>query len=149
MDEHDTGLLDDVLRAYRQLVRTMRAPVLATWLELDLSIRQFTAVLLLANRQVLSVGGLATHLGISRPMASHLVDQLVQRGLVSRTEDLADRRRTWVRLTAQGHDVLERLYGYQHAQDDLRCHLEGLATADLQALARGLRALAAAALQPE
>ncbi len=146
MDGQDAGLLGEVLGAYGQLVRSMRASAVTTWLELDLSIRQLTAVVLLANRDVLSVGGLATHLGISRPMASHLVDQLVQRGLVSRTEDAADRLRTWVRLTAHGHDVLEHLYQYE--QSDLRCHLEGLAMADLHALARGLRALVTAALQP-
>ena len=148
MDGQDAGLLGEVLGAYRQFARTMRAPVVATWLALDLSMRQLAALLLLAHREVLSVGGLATDLGISRPVASHLVDQLVQRGLVSRSEDTADRRRTWVCLTAQGQDVLERLYWYQHHQGDLRCQLTGLATADLQGLARGLRALAAAALHP-
>ena len=149
LDRQDAGLLGEVLGAYLQFARTMGAPVVATWLALDLSMRQLAALLLLAHREVLSVGGLATHLGISRPVASHLVDQLVQRGLVSRNEDTADRRRTWVRLTTQGQDVLERLYWYQHEQGDLRCQLESLATTDLQALARGLRALAEAALQPE
>ncbi len=149
MDRQDAGLLGEVLGAYWQFLRTMRAPVVATWLALDLSMRQLAALLLLADRDVLSVGGLATHLGISRPVASHLVDQLVQRGLVSRSEDAVDRRRTWVRLTAQGQDLLDRLYWHQHVHGDLRCHLENLATADLQALARGLRALAEAALQPE
>src|SRR5260370_23951321 len=85
MDGQDAGLLGEVLGAYLQFARTMRAPALPNWLGLDLSLRQLAAVLLLANRDVLSVGGLPKHLGIRPPVGSPLVKQLLQQRLVSRS----------------------------------------------------------------
>lgn len=45
---------------------------------------------------------LATHLGVSLPTMSKLVQGLEARGLVARTEDSVDRRRIVLALTGQG-----------------------------------------------
>jgi len=56
-----------------------------------------------------SVSLIAKKLKLSKAATSHLVDQLVRKGLVDRKEDGADRRRKLVKLTKQGEKWLCRL----------------------------------------
>ncbi len=49
-----------------------------------------------------SIGQIATGLGISVPGASQLVDRLVRKGLLIRSESDTDRRKTRVTLTVRG-----------------------------------------------
>ncbi|MDH7601142.1 MAG: MarR family transcriptional regulator [Armatimonadota bacterium] len=51
-----------------------------------------------------SIGEIAVGLGISIPGASQLVDRLVKKGLVVRSESEADRRKARIALTALGAD---------------------------------------------
>jgi DNA-binding MarR family transcriptional regulator len=46
---------------------------------------------------------------VSLPAASRLVDDLVRRGFVDRSEDAEDRRMKRIRLTASGRSVIRRL----------------------------------------
>jgi DNA-binding MarR family transcriptional regulator len=56
---------------------------------------------------------IAKHLGVGEPTASHLVDKLVQAGLVDRSEDPMDRRRAIVRLSLAGEELIEKLLGWE------------------------------------
>lgn len=81
-----------------------------SWRELDLTSSQTRGLIVLAARGELTVSGLATLLAMGRPSGSLLVDQLVQRGLVTRTDDPTDRRCALVRLDAPGYALLARLF---------------------------------------
>ncbi len=56
-----------------------------------------------------TIGDLAERLQIKHHSASLLVERCVQRGLLRREADQADRRRALVSLTPEGDDVLERI----------------------------------------
>jgi DNA-binding MarR family transcriptional regulator len=56
-----------------------------------------------------SIGDLAARLIIRHHSAVGLVDRLLERGLVRRTTDAADRRRVELSLTSRGDAVLARL----------------------------------------
>jgi DNA-binding MarR family transcriptional regulator len=56
-----------------------------------------------------SIGDIAERLQVRHHSASLLVERMVQRGLVSREIDAADRRRALVALTPTGQDVLDRI----------------------------------------
>jgi DNA-binding MarR family transcriptional regulator len=56
-----------------------------------------------------TVKQVAERLGLSLPSSSRAVDELVKRGLASRTEDSDDRRIRRVSLTAAGHGVADEL----------------------------------------
>jgi DNA-binding MarR family transcriptional regulator len=56
-----------------------------------------------------SIGGVATTLGIDPSTASRLIDQRVTEGLLERSADPDDRRRTVLHLTATGRDLLAEL----------------------------------------
>ena len=138
-----TALLEETADLAQQVRCALCTALPEAWLELELPVRHLAALVLLAQREGLHVAGLAILLGTSRPTASKLVDELVGRGLVSRAEDPPDRRRTMVRLTDAGRATVELLYGWR--EQELRRALGQLAAADLQALLRGLRALAGSA----
>jgi DNA-binding MarR family transcriptional regulator len=78
-------------------------------------------------------------MGMSRSLASLVVDQLVRRGLVTRTEDSQDRRYVALRVTPQGDAMIKRLY--PGCWIGLDTYLAELETADLLALHRALQAL--------
>jgi DNA-binding MarR family transcriptional regulator len=142
MNEERAEVLHWTLDAYRRVVRAVRHAAQPAWLGLDLSMGQLKSLLVIANREPVGVSGLALITHGSRPTASLLVDQLVQRGLVTRTEDTIDRRRCVVRLTDEGRTLVEQLY-LSHPESLYQWCIQ-LEEAELMALAHGLRALAAA-----
>ena len=78
--------------------------------ELELSLTQLRALHVLVNEvDQASLGDIAERLGLSLPAVSRSVDGLVQRGLVTRAEDAADRRMKQVRATRQAAPLLDRL----------------------------------------
>ncbi len=140
------AMIEATLRAQRAAMQGMHAAANPAWMGLDLTMAQMKALIVLADDAVLTVGALATRLGLGKPAASILVEKLVQLEFATRAEDVLDRRRTHVRLTARGEDLIAQLR--QGGQDHLRALLERLSSADLAALCQGIQALAVAA-QPE
>ncbi|MCM8748063.1 MarR family transcriptional regulator [Thermomicrobiaceae bacterium CFH 74404] len=143
MREQRQRLTERLLENLRLVIQALHATSSRQWMELELTTAQLRMLFTLATAQPATVGELAERLDISGPTASHLVDRLVQAGLVSRAEDPADRRRTLVRLTAAGDDLTRRLR--QGNREALLPLLERLALEDLESLDRGLAALAQAA----
>ena len=78
--------------------------------ELELSLTQLRALhVLVYDEERMSLKDLADRLGLSLPAVSRSVDGLVQRGLVTRAEDAADRRMKQVAATAAAPELLDRL----------------------------------------
>ncbi len=86
-----------------------------------------------------SVRELAEVKGISRAAVSQAVDALVNRGLVTRRPDPADRRRVQLELTPEGHALLEALF--QEASLWLQERLAPLRRRELQSLLLALEIL--------
>jgi DNA-binding MarR family transcriptional regulator len=86
--------------------------------ELGLSFSQLKALQLLSTAQSpeLSLKQLGDQLGLSLPAISRAVDGLVQRGLVTRTEDVEDRRIKRVRPTAEADALIARLIDVRFAE---------------------------------
>lgn len=86
-----------------------------------------------------SVSELAEAKDISRPAVSQIVEVLVNKGLVARTPDARDRRRTRLALTAEGGALLDAVF-----KDTRRWMMQlfsALSNEELQALMRGMEAL--------
>jgi DNA-binding MarR family transcriptional regulator len=78
--------------------------------ELDLSISQIRILHLLAGPlPEASLKTLADAIGLSLPAVSRSVEALVQRGLVTRTENAEDRRHKAVRATQQARALVDHL----------------------------------------
>ena len=144
MERDRESLVQRALQAQKTIVMAMQAAAEPVWLQLDLTMAQLKGLVLLAQDGPLTIGGMAGALGIGRPAASILVDRLVELGLVERTEDPIDRRRTFARLTPRAEELVARLR--QGGRERMREWLNRLSDDDLAALARGLHALAAVAV---
>ena len=139
IDTHK-ALRDACIEHYRHIAAALLREDAELGLDLHLTIGQLKAMMALGLHGHLAVGALGRTLGISEPAASFLVDQLEKEGLVRREHDPDDRRRVLVTPSAE---ALTRVDRFRHGR--VECALEwldGLADDDLEALAKGLGALA-------
>jgi DNA-binding MarR family transcriptional regulator len=147
MHTHDlsgySGDVSAVLEAQFSLGRCMVSKQPQDWAQLDLTMGQVKMLMVLAAKPDQTVSQLAERLKIGKPATSLLIDRPVRLGLVRRTEDANDRRRTLVALTDAGTELVTRLR--QGNLDQLAAWLQTMEPTDLAALRRGLEALAAIA----
>jgi DNA-binding MarR family transcriptional regulator len=78
-------------------------------LDYDLTLQQLRAFALVFTRGQTPINKLAESLGIKPNVASGIIQRLVDRGLIGRTEDAADRRVRLLTLTERGHALVEQL----------------------------------------
>jgi len=133
------SVADDLRSVYAGL-QQLRVPV---WLKLDLTMAQFKALVTIERDAGASVCEVGRELSIGESAASLLTDQLVRRGDVERVTDPHDRRRVRLTVTPHGQALLDELR--QGGRQIMSDWLDGLDDDELEALARGLRALARAA----
>ena len=77
--------------------------------EFELSFSQMKALHYLHEQDDPSVKSLGETLGLSLAAMSRAVEELVQRGLMDRTEDPSDRRIKRLRLTEQGRELVLKM----------------------------------------
>src|SRR5436853_256415 len=109
-------LIERVVDSHLDLLRAMQAEVTDEWLQMELTLAQIKALFALWREPPATIGALADRLGIGVPAASHLVERLVQLGMVERREDESDRRRAFVVPTAQGTGLVDRLRALRQGQ---------------------------------
>jgi MarR family transcriptional regulator, organic hydroperoxide resistance regulator len=139
MSEQNETNIHEISKLFFTLLYNVQRTTKADWQSLDLTMAQFKVFLTLNFEGEVPISKLAHTLGISHPTASHLVERLVQAGLVERVELAADRRYTLARLTSQGTMMVQRLR--QGRENHLQHWLVQLDEPDLAALRRGLEAL--------
>lgn len=110
-------LFDNVARLRRRLTTEMDGS-LSVLLELDLSLAQAMALLVLAERGPMTVSALQAAVGRSQAATSHLVEQLEKRSLVTRQTDPDDRRRRHVSIAPAGREAVARVEQVRRAAVD-------------------------------
>jgi DNA-binding MarR family transcriptional regulator len=138
-EESRPELVGTIVKAYMDLFMTMQFNAVSHWLMLELTFAQARALFMLAARKELTVSQLAKLLDVGKPTASILVQQLVERELVTRTEQATDRRHTIIRLSPKGEEIgagRRRERGRQWQR-----WLSQLSDDELSALAHGLTAI--------
>jgi DNA-binding MarR family transcriptional regulator len=106
----DDALVRDLAGFAKFILRTGGRDFYRAVGELDLSISQIRILHLLAGPlPQASLKMLADEIGLSLPAVSRSVDALVQRGLVTRTEDDTDRRSKAIRITDEAGTLIGRL----------------------------------------
>lgn len=107
--------------------------------ENEFTVAQIAALHVVDQQGMMRVSALAEELGLSASAASRLIEGLVQRGLLARAEDPADRRAKMLTLSADGRRFVE-----QTSAERLRVIEEtaqGLPTRVLKGLLATLRGL--------
>ncbi len=132
-------VVQSALEDYMDLFVVMQSSAVTHWLMFELTFAQARALILLAAHGTLTVTRLAGMLNVGKPTASLLVQGLVERGLVLRSEDPSDRRQVALRLSEKGAEIGAGRRGARRAQ--WQGWMDRLSDDDLEALARGLRGL--------
>lgn len=95
-----------------------------------------------------TVSAVASHLGLSLPATSQLVDKLVTSRLVRRSEGTTDRRQRNIILSAKGAALVDRIAAARAARFDsslavltpaMAARFESILTEVVDALAEGIR----------
>jgi DNA-binding MarR family transcriptional regulator len=98
------------IEAFTRMMFTRIITALARLLRDEaLSLPQIAALHLVDQQGRLRLAGLAEPLGLTASATSRLVDGLVQRGLLTRTEDPDDRRNRALTLTDDGAAFLRKI----------------------------------------
>lgn len=139
MAEQNERNIHETCEIFFSLLHNIQRTTKTVWQSLDLTMAQFKVFLTLNFEGEVPISKLAQTLGIRHPTASHLVERLVQAGLVERIEQATDRRYTLARLTSQGTMTVQRLR--QGRENRFQHWLSQLDEQDLAALRQGLEAL--------
>ncbi|HLI51592.1 MAG TPA: MarR family transcriptional regulator [Thermomicrobiaceae bacterium] len=144
--ERREELIKQIKAAERAFIKAAQAVKGAdlTWADCNLTMAQARTLFVLIDEGPSSIGRVAELQGISLPTASHLVDRLVQAGLLERTEDPDDRRRTLASASEAGAELAYRL---RQRGEIFFQWLGQLDEDDLEALTQGLQAVARIATQ--
>jgi DNA-binding MarR family transcriptional regulator len=134
----DTDQVTDELADFLRLaIRPGQDEALRLAAELDVSMSQLRALFLLdAHDTEFAVNELAERIGLSMGATSRALDHLVRAGLVSRTENDADRRVKRMAITAKGKRAMAGLASAKRA--GLRSFVDGLEDGEREELSRAL-----------
>jgi DNA-binding MarR family transcriptional regulator len=99
-------ILSDRIAVGRALWRELVVGIASQLGSLDVGFTQLAALYVVSGPETLTVGDLAEHLDRSPSATSRLVDGLVRRGYLERTEEVADRRQRVLSLTDAGRAMI-------------------------------------------
>ncbi len=102
-------LVRSISQFRRAIVREFVFNILHTFGDFDFSLPQLGTLLLLDEEGELTIKQVTEILGRSVSATSRLLDQLVERGMVSRREDERDRRVKRVSITESGRKLIATL----------------------------------------
>ncbi len=128
----------ELLDVVPAVMQTIRAELRARR-SVDISVPQVRALSFIDLNTAVSLSELAEHIGLTLPSMSKMIDGLVERGLVSRTEDPQDRRRVILCLTEAGRVTVETAQAATRAA--LSERMAGLEPDQRNAVVRAMDAL--------
>jgi DNA-binding MarR family transcriptional regulator len=107
--DENSGPARSVLHRFQGMVmREIMGNLSAMIQSYELTPAQISTLFRLRGQEALLVSSISEQLKLSSGTSSHLVERLVQRGLVTRSETAEDRRQRMVHLTPEGRDFLEQ-----------------------------------------
>lgn len=99
-------ILSDRIAVGRALWRELVIGIAEGLGKLDIGFTQLAALYAVNGPETLTVGDLAEYIGRSPSATSRLVDGLVRRGYLRRSEEVADRRQRVLALTDEGQALI-------------------------------------------
>jgi len=134
---------NQLVEELQQLMTALSTASAATrptpWLNVDLSMVQLKALVVLHHRGIVRVGEVAHTLSLSPNATTAVLDRLEDEGMIRRRPDPSDRRAVLVGLTDEGTGWVEQLLSANfRAFGEVLVHLSA---ADLAALRQGMAAL--------
>lgn len=144
-NENRKALIEEVMRALRQVGRSGGRFAPGPWMDLNLTIGQLKSLFFIDFKGCTNLKSLAEALGVTPPNVTGIIDRMVEQGLVTRGENPENRRMLVVQATEKGKRLVSRLREV-HA-GTLKDALSKLSEMELEQLANGLSALARVTLE--
>lgn len=138
---------DQAIALIRRVNRHIRAGDLDDAAFGELTMAQIKVLFRLRNRGAMPSSTLASGLSVTLPTVTSVIDRLVAKELVERTDDPGDRRRVIVGVTPAGREIVDRIQQGRRAR--LAPALARLDDPELAAIVSGLSALVEALEQTE
>ena len=120
-----------VMRDIRSEMRSRRSP--------DLTVPQFRTLAFVNRNEGSSLLDVANHMGLTSPSTSRLVDGLIIRGMMTRQDNPADRRRVRLAATPRGITILEA--SRQRTMAYLADKLRNVSAEDREVIVKAMEAL--------
>lgn len=148
MDLETLQTVDRDIGLFVAIVREILSQGLVEELSGDqITVGQVRCLCFIWAHESVTVGDISRCLGISYPAATKTVSRLVEKSLVARKHDQADRRNIFVEITPLGKDVITRIKPEKLRR--LGSLLDRLSPEDLGHLRQGIEAFLSAAVIDE
>lgn len=131
----------------RIVVNSLQAQVPDEIKDLDLTFQQLHALIYAGQHEACSIGDIASGLAVTHPAAVKLIERLIRKGLVRKSEDSQDRRVSCVSLTEIGRRIVKAVQ--ERRTETIRRALEKMTAEEQSGLVKGLEELLAASLETE
>jgi DNA-binding MarR family transcriptional regulator len=139
-DPSDRAALEQrIIDDYQVLMQLAGEATSPGFVAIDLSMAQAKALHLIGHGGPITMSALASRLGVTASTTSGLVDRLVERGLVDRRSDPADRRQVVVDVTADGRRLIDDFR--ELGSGEFRKILSRLSSDELDVLSRAIQIL--------
>ena len=102
-------VIEEMIELQRRLDRDRRQYELDAWMHLNLSIGQLKSLFFISNRGTTSLSKLAAALGVTPTNTTGIVERLLKRKLITRTDSPDDRRVLLLRTTLRGEELIAQL----------------------------------------
>ncbi len=105
----------------------------------DLTVPQFRTLAFVDRNEGASLSAVANHMGLTLPSTSRLVDGLIARGMLTREDNPADRRRLKLGVTNHGLTILET--SRRGTLTYLANKIASLSAEDMEVIAKAMKAM--------
>jgi MarR family transcriptional regulator, organic hydroperoxide resistance regulator len=102
-------LIKEIIELQRKIDQSRRQHESDAWIELDITIPQLKSLFFIRNQETTNLSKLAAALNVTPTNVTGIVDRLVKKGLVTRTESDQDRRILLLRATSEGEELVSKL----------------------------------------
>lgn len=144
------GDLSDLFEALDQLMRAsdvISGVIAESIASIEVSLPQLRTLVLVATRPGINATGVAQALDVHASNATRLIDRLLQRGYLNRSDAADDRRRLHLTLTRAGSDLVRDVMEYRRRRYEHM--LRRMTAADRRRLAAALEPFSDSADEPD
>jgi MarR family transcriptional regulator, organic hydroperoxide resistance regulator len=132
-------LINEIIVLQRKIDQSRRQYESDAWIGLDITIPQLKSLFFIRNQETTNLSKLAIALNVTPTNVTGIVDRLVKKGLITRTESDQDRRILLLRATNEGEELVARLRETRRGyMSELLGHMNAN---ELAALAKGFTLL--------
>lgn len=134
--------IKEIIELQREVDRVRRQYEPDVWMGLRLTIAQLKSLFFISHQGSSNLSKLAAALEVTPTNVTGIVDRLVRKGLVSRTESKQDRRILLLRATDDGEELVVRLRELRERRRDHTSEvLARMSVDELATLAQGFASL--------